>query len=119
MFDYRAPKDETLLTVFIGGSRQPSLASLSKKEIIKLVKTDLKSIYGIINQPVYVEHKYWPQSIPQYSLDYQNHLNSLKKIERNLNGLTFTGNYIGGISLENNILNAMKSANKLINYNYE
>ena len=119
MFDNRAPKDETLLTVFIGGSRQPSLASLSKKEIIKLVKTDLKSIYGIINQPVYVEHKYWPQSIPQYSLDYQNHLNSLKKIERNLNGLIFTGNYIGGISLENNILNAMKSANKLINYNYE
>ncbi len=119
MFDNRAPKDETLLTVFIGGSRQPSLASLSKKEIIKLVKTDLKSIYGIINQPVYVEHKFWPQSIPQYSLDYQNHLNSLKKIEKNLNGLIFTGNYIGGISLENNILNAMKSANKLINYNYE
>ena len=119
MFDNRAPKDETLFTVFIGGSRQPSLASLSKKEIIKLVKTDLKSIYGIINQPVYVEHKFWPQSIPQYSLDYQNHLNSLKKIEKNLNGLIFTGNYIGGISLENNILNAMKSANKLINYNYE
>ncbi len=119
MFQYRAPQDEVLITVFIGGSRQPSLARLATEEILDLIKSDLKDIYGIDSHPVYISHKYWPNSIPQYSLSHDHNLNAIEQIESKLKGVVFAGNYIGGISLENNILNAMKSVNKLINYSYE
>ena len=115
MFKYRAPKNEILMTVFVGGARHPEMTKLNSNKILEIIKTDLSDIYGIQSDPKFVYHRKWPQSIPQYSLDYDTNLNSFTRIEKILNGIHFTGNYKGGISIENNILNAMKLVNKIIN----
>ena len=69
MFNDSAPKDETLITVFVGGSRQPSLAKLDDKKIEKIIIDDLKVIYGFKVEPEFIETRFWPHSIPQYDLD--------------------------------------------------
>jgi len=115
MFADRAPKNETLITIFLGGSRQPALANLSDDEILKVVKSDLENIYAINSNPKFISIKRWKHSIPQYSVDYDDYLKAFDNIEEKLSGIYFTGNYKDGISIENNILNAMKLVNKIIN----
>ena len=115
IFNDRAPKSETLITVFIGGSRQPKLADLNDDEILNIVKSDLEKIYSINSNPKFISIKRWKHSIPQYSLDYDDYLKSFDNVEEKLSGIYFTGNFKDGISIENNILNAMNLVNEIIN----
>ena len=108
MFENSSPKDEALITVFIGGARQPKLTALSKEELEQLILSDLSKIFNITEKPVYYTTKYWNKSIPQYGLDYQKHLDKIDYIESHCTGLFFNGNFRNGISLENNIINSLK-----------
>ena len=113
MFNDSAPKDETLITVFVGGSRQPSLAKLDDKKIEKIILDDLKVIYGFNVKPEFIKTRFWPHSIPQYDLNYSKKIDLIKSIETDCPGLLFNGNFINGISLENNILNSLEIAKKI------
>ena len=113
MFNDSAPKDETLITVFVGGSRQPSLAKLDDKKIEKIILDDLKVIYGFNLEPEFITIRFWPHSIPQYDLDYSKKIDLIKSIETDCPGLLFNGNFINGISLENNILNSLEIAKNI------
>ncbi len=108
MFKNSSPEDEILITVFVGGARQPELTKLIKDELEQLILSDLNKIYKIFEKPVYYTAKYWNKSIPQYDLDYQKHLNEFNYIEEHCSGLFFNGNFRNGISLENNIINSLK-----------
>ena len=113
MFNDSAPKDETLITVFVGGSRQPSLARLDDKKIEKIILDDLKVIYGFKIKPEFITTRFWPHSIPQYDLDYSKKIDLIKSVETDCPGLLFNGNFINGISLENNILNSLEIAKNI------
>ena len=113
MFNDSAPNDETLITVFVGGSRQPSLARLDDKKIEKIILDDLKVIYGFKIKPEFITTRFWPHSIPQYDLDYSKKIDLMKSVETNCPGLLFNGNFINGISLENNILNSLEIAKNI------
>ena len=113
MFNDSAPKDETLITVFVGGARQPSLAKLDDKKIEKIILDDLKVIYGFNVKPEFIKTRFWPHSIPQYDLNYSKKIDLIKSIETDCPGLLFNGNFINGISLENNILNSLEIAKNI------
>ena len=113
MFSKRCPEDQFLISVFIGGARNPELATMNKKKILKYVYADLNKIYNIDDEPKFVKLKFWPKSIPQYEVDYQKYLDSISSLETNCPGLIFNGNFKNGISLENNILNSLNTVQNL------
>ncbi|TVP77155.1 MAG: protoporphyrinogen oxidase [Puniceicoccaceae bacterium] len=99
LFADRAPADEMLLTVFVGGERQPQLATADTEALTASVLPDLSAMLGISGQPSFVHHKHWPRAIPQYKLGYGQQLATMDALEAQHPGLHLAGNYRHGISL--------------------
>lgn len=98
-FPERAPAGEVLLTVFVGGERQPHYASTDTATLQATVLAELKHMLGVHGQPTFVHHKHWNRAIPQYKLGYGSVLADMQRIEQDHPGLTLAGNYRTGISL--------------------
>ncbi|MGJ8652359.1 MAG: protoporphyrinogen oxidase [Opitutaceae bacterium] len=101
LFKERAPNDEALLTVFVGGERQPELATADTEALKAIVCPELKSLLGINGEPTFCHHKHWSQAIPQYKLGYGDVLDKMNTIESKYPGLRLAGNYRTGISVSN------------------
>jgi oxygen-dependent protoporphyrinogen oxidase len=109
LFANRAPADEALLTIFIGGERQPECASADTETTLASVLPELKELLGISGAPTFVHHKYWQRAIPQYKLGYGQQLANMAQIEATYPGLRLAGNYRDGISLSYCIEAAVKA----------
>lgn len=108
IFEGRAPEDEVLLTVFIGGERQPELAVADTEQVKKTAIAEVTQLLGISGQPTFCHHKHWPLAIPQYKLGYGEILKQIDSIESTYPGLQLRGNYRDGISLSYCIEAALK-----------
>lgn len=115
LFENRAPHNHVLLTTFTGGMRQPKLAGLESEKLFDLVKKELSEILDIDGAPVYKEHVYWPQAIPQYLPGYEEVLNKIESLENKLPGIHFAGNYRGGISVPDCIKSGISLSKTIIN----
>jgi len=113
LFDDRAPKDMHLLTVFVGGGRQPEFAYKSSEELLEVVMDELENLIGLKGEPQFKDHVYWPQSIPGYHVGYDEILDTIKNIEERSQGLTLAGNFKNGISVPDCIKNGLKLADQL------
>lgn len=113
LFEGRTPPDHHLLTVFIGGGRQPELAKKESNELLQSVKKDLAELIGLREDPVFKEHIYWPKSIPQYEPGYGSILNIFDAIEERNPGFYIAGNFRGGISVPDCIKKGIELANRL------
>jgi oxygen-dependent protoporphyrinogen oxidase len=99
LFSRRAPDDEVLLTAFVGGERQPELATADTAQLKATVLDELRELLGINGEPTFVHHRHWPRAIPQYKLGYGALLEQMNQIETDFPGLKLAGNYRDGISL--------------------
>lgn len=113
LFQNRAPVNNHLLTVFVGGARQPELADKQGDEMLNMVMSDLSDLLGITGQPVFKEHIFWPHAIPQYDLNHDRVLEVFDDIEERNPGLHLAGNFRGGISVPDCIKNGIKLAEML------
>jgi len=104
LFPNRAPENFVTLTSYIGGERQPELASLLPDELVKLVCEDLRVLLGVKGQPVFTHHHFWPRAIPQYNVGYGKFKNLLAEIESKARGLFFAGSFRDGVSLGDSIV---------------
>jgi oxygen-dependent protoporphyrinogen oxidase len=111
MFDGRAPKDHVTLTCMMGGSLNPHYAENSDKTVL----SELKRLLGINAQPTFCHRSTWKHAIPQYDLNYQQVLNVIEACETSHPGLHFAGNYRGGISVGDCIVNGLKLGKHLQN----
>ena len=107
LFNNRAPKDHSLLTIFMGGARQPELSLLPESKLIKLACTDLKTLLEILAEPVFTHQTLWKKAIPQYHVGYGHYKSLMNMVEAKLPGFHFAGNYVNGISIQDTILSSM------------
>jgi len=111
VFPGRCPKDEVLLTTFVGGDMYPERARLSDEELKKGVDQELKSLIGAKADPVFQQVQRWPRAIPQYkpsALAAQREVSALEN-----KGIYLGGNWVGGISVPNCIENGKELARKI------
>lgn len=99
-----------VMTVFIGGSRQPELAHLSEAELFALARAQIKEILGIDTAPRATAVVQWHQAIPQYNLHHQDVISSVEQYEQVHSDIFFTGNWRAGISVPDTIEHAEKVA---------
>ncbi|MEY3480899.1 MAG: hypothetical protein RIQ71_1674 [Verrucomicrobiota bacterium] len=113
LFPGRAPSSDVLLTTFVGGVRQPGLASLADAALENLVGEDLAALLGVRGDPVFRRIVRWPRAIPQYNLGHGEIVSALEKLEAAHPGLHFVGNYRGGIAAGQCIRNGLRLAEEI------
>jgi protoporphyrinogen/coproporphyrinogen III oxidase len=104
LFPNRAPAGHVLLTSYIGGERQPELASLPSEKLVELVCEDLRVLLGVHGRPVFTHHCFWPRAIPQYNVGYGKFKDLMSEIELKAPGLFLAGHYRDGISVGDSIV---------------
>src|SRR5699024_7859298 len=112
LFPSRAPEGCHLLSCFIGGSRNPQLASLPEKELKRKVQEELKKLLSINGQPVFTHHRLWQHAIPQYEVGYDRYLKVMDDLEDSHDGLLLEGNFRGGVSVPDCVSSAFETAEK-------
>ncbi len=110
MFPGRSPQGCANLTTFVGGARQPHLATGDDDQILQLVRQDLRRLLGITGDPDMVHITRWQRAIPQYEVGHQYYLDRIQALEDTHQGLFFGGNYCDGISVPDLIVQGRSRA---------
>lgn len=113
LFEGRAPDGSHLLTVFIGGGRDPEMAGKPSEELLPVVQSELADLIGLTGDPQFKDHIYWPSSIPGYHVGYDKILETYRSIEERHPGLHFAGNFRNGISVPDCIKNGISLGESL------
>ncbi len=116
LFPGRAPEGHVALTTFVGGMRQPELAELGERELLRVVHEELSRLVGVTAPPVFAHVKRWPRAIPQYTLGYQRFKDAITAVESAAPGLFIGGNCRDGISLANCIASGTRLADAVFRH---
>jgi oxygen-dependent protoporphyrinogen oxidase len=99
LFPGRAPEGEGLVTVFLGGSRDPQAAKMSDEELKRIAVGDTAAALGAREELGVVSLTRYARSIPQYTAGHLARIAVLEETETRFPGLSFIGNYRGGVSV--------------------
>jgi oxygen-dependent protoporphyrinogen oxidase len=98
LFKDRAPEGKALVTVFIGGARNPAAARLADDDLVSTLHRELQQVLGISSDPQVVAITRYERSIPQYNLGHVARVQRIETLLRELAGLYLIGNYLHGVS---------------------
>lgn len=113
LFPGRAPKGCVLLTTFIGGMRQPEIATRPERELRELVVEELQALLGVAAEPFFCHVTSWPRAIPQYTLGYDRFHQVMDAAEKAHPGLIVGGHVRDGVSVGDCIRAGWKLAGRL------
>jgi oxygen-dependent protoporphyrinogen oxidase len=99
LFSGRAPDGQALVTVFLGGARDPEAAALSDAELTAIAARDTAAALSAPGEPRPVSITRYARSIPQYTAGHGARMNTLEQAEARWPGLIFLGNYRGGVAV--------------------
>lgn len=114
VFPNRAPEGKVLLRTMVGGARVPQLAELPDDELLGRVLSDLRDIMDLDAEPEFISIYRHQRAIPQYLVGHAERLRIIESELSRFPGLVLTGNAFRGVSLNDCVLNAMKTAESLI-----
>ena len=114
VFPNRAPEGKVLLRTMVGGARNPGLAELPDDQLLDRVLANLKDIMGVEADPEFVSIYRHERAIPQYLVGHSERLRTIEAELQKFPGLVLTGNAFRGVSLNDCVLNAMKTAQSLL-----
>ena len=106
LFPGRAPSGRSLYTVFLGGARDPGALGLLDGALVDVASRDLAAA-GLPPVIEAVRVTRYVGAIPQYDLDHTKRMDALTETERRHPGLTFLGNYRGGVSVGDVVRSAL------------
>jgi len=98
LFEGRAPAGVALLTIFIGGARNPQAARLEEGELTATAHSELQKVLGISAEPQLVAITRWERAIPQYNLGHAARVRRIESLLEEIPGLNLIGNYLHGVS---------------------
>jgi oxygen-dependent protoporphyrinogen oxidase len=95
----RAPDDQVLMRVFIGGALQPELVDLADEKLIDVACCELSELLGISGDPTLVRIARLPASMPQYYVGHRERIARIRSRASDLGGLFLTGNAYDGVGI--------------------
>jgi oxygen-dependent protoporphyrinogen oxidase len=113
LFPERSPDGRVMLTVYVGGTRDPDLVQADPQTITARVLDELRMLLGVRGEPTFRALHIWPKAIPQYVLGYGRFKEILDQTEANNPGLVLAGSYRDGISLGDAIASGQRAATRV------
>lgn len=114
IFPGRAPEGHVALSAFLGGRTDPEIVDptiWNDERLLGLVRQELGRALGLSGEPAVAILRRWPRAIPQYEVGHGRFVALAEAIERDLPGLAFACNFLGGVSVPDCIRNAMSKQN--------
>ncbi|MDO5308930.1 MAG: protoporphyrinogen oxidase [Planctomycetia bacterium] len=111
----RAPKDTTLLRLFLGGSRAPEVMSLSDEQLVERVQRQMETLLGVSGAPVALDVARFPHSMPQYYLGRLQWRERLDAALANSHGIALAGAALDGVGLPACVKSGYDAAHKTLN----
>jgi oxygen-dependent protoporphyrinogen oxidase len=109
----RAPGDDVLIRVFIGGALQPELLELPDDELRRIALDELTELLQITGMPIVTDIARWPRSMPQYHVG---HLSKIARIEQLIAAsptLALAGNAYRGVGIPQCIASGEAAAERI------
>lgn len=116
MFSSRAPADGALLSVFLGGVRNPGMILKSDEELKTLVLDEVGNTLDCSLVPDIMQIFRYRYAIPQYGINTGNRLKALDLIEKRYNGLFHAGNVRDGVGLADRVKQGYQLAERIISH---
>ncbi len=113
-FAHRAPPGRELLRVLMGGPGDRTAVEIPDDRLVRLALAELDRIIGLRGSPEMVRIIRWPKAIPQYTLGHGERLATVQLELASLPGLHLLGNGYRGISLNDCIVNAQRTAEAIV-----
>jgi protoporphyrinogen/coproporphyrinogen III oxidase len=113
LFEDRAPEGKSLITVFIGGARNPDIARLADADLVATAHDELRKVLGILSEPHAVAITRYERSIPQYNLGHAERLRKIESLLQETPRLSLIGNYLHGVSTGDCIKEADRMAKRI------
>lgn len=114
LFEGRAPEGHVMLTVFVGGTRDPDLVQADPQTLTARVLDDIRPLLGTRGDPTFRQVQVWPKAIPQYVLGYGRFKEIADEVERRNPGLVLAGTYRDGVSLGDAMISGEQAAGRTI-----
>jgi len=115
-FSYRTPDDSILIRCFIGGSRNEELVSLDDKDMLKMIKEELKDIMGISAEPILTRIYRWEKAMPQYTIGHDERVSRIEESILKYPDIFVTGSAYRGGGISECIKNAQLTAESVLNH---
>ena len=113
-FEGRAPAGQIVLRTFLGGAMQPELMERSDEEMLAIVNTELRQIFGMSQEPMFAEVMRYDRAMPQYHVG---HLDRVAAIERGVGqhaGLQLAGSGYRGVGIPDSIESGREAAERVL-----
>ncbi|MFQ3591671.1 MAG: protoporphyrinogen oxidase [Gemmataceae bacterium] len=112
--EYRAPRDQVLLRVLVGGWNRPDLLDREDSALLGSSMEQLRQTLGITAKPHFYEIIRWNEAIPQY---FVGHLARLRKVDQRLAalpGLYLAGNAYRGVAINDCVESGRQLAEQIV-----
>jgi oxygen-dependent protoporphyrinogen oxidase len=115
-FPGRAPEDQVLIRVFIGGACQPELADANDERLRAIARTELAELLGIAGEPVRIDIFRWPRSMPQYHVGHVQRVEQIESLAAQFPGLALAGSAYRGVGIPHCIHSGETAAERILQW---
>jgi len=98
-FAGRAPADDVLIRVFVGGALQPDLLDRSDAELKQIASTELAELLQTSGEPLFADVARWPRSMPQYHVGHLDRVARIEQLASRHATLALAGNAYRGVGI--------------------
>jgi len=98
-FPGRAPPDDVLIRVFIGGAQAPELVDLADEELQRIARDELASLMQMTGTPLWSEVVRWRAAMPQYHVGHLQRVAQIESRVADFRGLEVAGNAYHGVGI--------------------
>ena len=110
----RSQSNQTLVRCYVGGMGREAVLHNPDEEIVKYVRTELRQIVGITQEPTYTKVFRWDRGLPQYTCGHLDRLQHIRKSLQAFNGLYLTGAAYDGIGIPDCIREGSRVGKELV-----
>jgi oxygen-dependent protoporphyrinogen oxidase len=110
----RAPDDDVLIRVFIGGALQPELLGISDSELVRIALDELTELLRITGEPQVSDVARWPHSMPQYHVGHLDRIARIEELAAAHPTLALAGNAYRGVGIPQCVASGRVAAERVI-----
>jgi oxygen-dependent protoporphyrinogen oxidase len=113
-FPHRAPENRALVRCFLGGARDEPILEMSGKEILEIVRGELRQIIALNAEPLFARVYKWKSAMAQYSVGHLERLQRIEALRQKFPGLALAGNGYNGIGVPDCVRSGTEAAGKVL-----
>ena len=115
VFPYRAAENSFSIRTMLGGGKNPEIINFTDEEVYNLILQENRQTLGIDYEADFKTIIRWKEAIPVYGMGHWKLIEKLEKFTENT-GLFVTGNAFYGVSMNDCVSSAVKTADEIEDY---